>query len=555
MYCYDGTTGVKLWESLPVADTFANCIPAISNGRLYTISNSATNGVVYCFDLTTHAVVWSYTTNTVSNQKNHPSIGYGNLYIGTNTKLFCLNLTTPTPPVWIYSSNNRAALNPLVADGKVYVQIRTQGLKCLDAFGSGGTTTLIWKFDQTSNYCPAIAYNTIYYPWGNRLYAFGSIIPPAKPTITGPIKVAVNNSNYAPDFTANATDPEGFNILYNFSWGDGNYTGWIPNNPIPSGTPVQAHHTWVQTGHYNITVKAKNILGGINVSDPFSIIVVEDHLPTIVDVNGPTQGAIGIPLTFTITANDSDNDDITYSLSASHAPYYLYITGNGHSGEPVQLILVFPVLGNWNLNFQTTDWSGMYGDSTSRAITIINHNPAKPTITGPSEGIVDNPYTFTIVSTDPDTHNLTYSVNWGDNTIDSDGPYQSGTSFSASHTWNTTKSYTITVNVADPWSGYNSGTKTMVITRGPILNISSISGGLFFVKAVIKNDGPDNATNINWSISVNGSSIFLGKETTGFINTIRSNETVALRSLLIFGVGKITITVHAICAEEERLQE
>jgi hypothetical protein len=48
-------------------------------------------------------------------------------------------------------------------------------------------------------------------------------------------------------------------VFYNFSWGDGNYSGWI--GPFASGVEAFARHAWTTKGTYNITVKAKDIKG------------------------------------------------------------------------------------------------------------------------------------------------------------------------------------------------------------------------------------------------------------------------------------------------------
>ena len=48
--------------------------------------------------------------------------------------------------------------------------------------------------------------------------------PPAKPTLTG----QTSGKRYISyTFNASTTDPDGDYISYNFSWGEGNYTGWI----------------------------------------------------------------------------------------------------------------------------------------------------------------------------------------------------------------------------------------------------------------------------------------------------------------------------------------
>jgi len=81
----------------------------------------------------------------------------------------------------------------------------------------------------------------------------------------------------------------------------------------------------------------------------------------------------------------------------------------------------------------------------------------------------------------------------------------------------------------------------------PVLNIE-VKGG-FGITASINNTGYAPATNVSWSISLDGGLIFLGKETTGSIANIAAGDIAQIRSKLILGIGKTTITIHAECDE------
>lgn len=52
------------------------------------------------------------------------------------------------------------------------------------------------------------------------------------------------------------TDFDGDQLYFNFSWGDGSYSGWI--GPYESDEEAFARHAWAEKGTYNITVKAKD---------------------------------------------------------------------------------------------------------------------------------------------------------------------------------------------------------------------------------------------------------------------------------------------------------
>ncbi|MBU0498076.1 MAG: hypothetical protein KKC68_09355, partial [Candidatus Thermoplasmatota archaeon] len=81
-------------------------------------------------------------------------------------------------------------------------------------------------------------------------------------------------------------------------------------------------------------------------------------------------------------------------------------------------------------------------------------------------------------------------------------------------------------------------------TPQPDIEIGAITGGIG-VSAEIKNVGDGDATDVNWSIILDGGLIILGKETSGTISSILAGESITVKSGLVFGIGKPTITVTA----------
>jgi hypothetical protein len=82
----------------------------------------------------------------------------------------------------------------------------------------------------------------------------------------------------------------------------------------------------------------------------------------------------------------------------------------------------------------------------------------------------------------------------------------------------------------------------------PELEIGEISGG-FGITSSVKNTGEGEATDVDWSITLDGGLIILGKETTGNFPTIAAGGEEEIKTGLVFGIGKPTITVYAECAE------
>ena len=82
-------------------------------------------------------------------------------------------------------------------------------------------------------------------------------------------KVRVGNSY---TYTTVTTDPDGDQVYYNWSWGDGIYSGW--DGPYDSGVGVFGSHTWTEAGIYEVKVKAKDIHDAeSDWSDPLTVEV------------------------------------------------------------------------------------------------------------------------------------------------------------------------------------------------------------------------------------------------------------------------------------------
>ena len=76
---------------------------------------------------------------------------------------------------------------------------------------------------------------------------------PDTPTIDGSTN---GNTGIEYNYTFTVTDPDGDNLFYYISWGDGTYEEWI--GPYKSGEVVTIGHTWAEKGTYEIKAKVKD---------------------------------------------------------------------------------------------------------------------------------------------------------------------------------------------------------------------------------------------------------------------------------------------------------
>jgi hypothetical protein len=93
--------------------------------------------------------------------------------------------------------------------------------------------------------------------------------PPSTPDIYGPShgKVGVKYT-----YTSSTIDPDEDQVYYNWSWGDGTYSGWL--GTYDSGANASVKHAWGKKGAYQIIVKAKDAYGAeTDWSNPLSVII------------------------------------------------------------------------------------------------------------------------------------------------------------------------------------------------------------------------------------------------------------------------------------------
>jgi hypothetical protein len=181
-----------------------------------------------------------------------------------------------------------------------------------------------------------------------------------------------------------------------------------------------------------------------------------------------------------------------------------------------------------------------------------NNPPEKPDLpSGPSSGKAGVSYTFLSSTTDPDSGDqLYYQWDWGNEVSDWLGPYSSGQSIETPHIWLTAGDYQVKIKAKDS-SGLESewsDSITIHIAAEPQIEIGTISGGLK-ITAEIKNTGIVNATDVNWTITLQGLVLF-GKEKIDTIPIIVPGISSDVATGLVFGFGTISITVTAADVEK-----
>jgi len=104
-------------------------------------------------------------------------------------------------------------------------------------------------------------------------------------------------------------------------------------------------------------------------------------------------------------------------------------------------------------------------------IQLLEAGVRKPgTPEGPSWGGVSIPYTFTGYTTDPELDEIYYQFDWGDgDQSDWLGPFESGDTCTASHTWREFGSYYVKVRAKDSWDFISDWSDELSVNIGNII--------------------------------------------------------------------------------------
>ncbi len=500
--------------------------PAVVNGKVYIGSNDEN---FYCLDAETGQKLWSYYIEALSSCS--PAVYDGKVYIGSDHDYFYCFDADSGGLIWTFLKNNYgfSSPSPAVVDGKVYFAHARGGggpgsgqnasLYCLDA----DTGIEFWDyplgyFDISS---PAVYNGKVYIGSAdNKVYCFDAD--------TGSILWDFNAGNIVMSSPAVFDHKVYFgsydNKLYCLDADTGDFV-WS----YTAGSPIKCSPTVAYNQVYFTSF--------------------EDNMVYCLDAE---TGDL-------VWSYTTGGNMLPSAPAVADGKLYVGVWGNGmllcldaYTGE---FIWDYPV----GAGIQNSIWSSpavaygriYMGGGLSNNVYCFedpSRPPDPPTIDGPTEGLIDHNYEFGIRTTDPEGDNVRYYVDWGDgNTSGWIGPYPSGEEITVSHTWGEPGTYSVRARAEDTYGikSHWSELHSITIIEGALLEIQPIKGGLFKVSTVIENLGGADATNVNWSITLDGGFILLGRETTGTIDSIPIDGEASVSSDFILGFGSITIMVNA----------
>ncbi len=360
-------------------------------------------------------------------------------------------------------------------------------------------------------------------------------------------------------YCSNTTDPEDEDIFYMFDWGDGEFSEWL--GPYLSGEGICENHTWSNGGMYDIRVQAKDIHDDIGEwSDPLSVHI---NSPPRVP-NKPSAPGSTIPgqICYIVVQVpfDPEGDDVFILVDFGDGNDSGWLGPNA-SGTGYEVAThAWYDQGFYDVRAKAKDIYYEESEWSDPQIVHLNLPPEKPqTPTGETNGLTNVEYEYCSSSIDPGDKIQRYQFIWGDDSTLVWGPFDSGEEVCLTHAWAEPGVYNVTVRAFDEYNAYNLSDPLVVTISDPApeLNVSLKGGN--GITAIIENIGTANATDIEWTLTIEGGLLIFTREFNGTIPNImpgEKNETELLgRQFLGLGIGLgfigglPTITLTAECAE------
>jgi len=252
-----------------------------------------------------------------------------------------------------------------------------------------------------------------------------------------------------------------------YTWGSDHNSFWDQQyNAIFTFeyTETPYYHTSNDTiAHANISYALKNTKLLLATLAQLTAPTGISNPPLAPTVTGPTLGGIDTSYEYDIVTTDPDGDPVFYYIDWGDSSGWF---GPHASGEPVTVSHIWADPGTYQVFGRARDiYHTLSNWSVPLTVVILDdHPPSAPTISGESHGRKGIPYLYKFLATDSDGDDISYYIDWGDNTSTGWlGPYASGTQVNVRHTWTVEGSYTIRAKAKDP-TGLESAWATLPIS-------------------------------------------------------------------------------------------
>ncbi len=274
-------------------------------------------------------------------------------------------------------------------------------------------------------------------------------------------------------------------------WGDNTAptAGTLILNPATGEYSIGGSHTYTQEGAYTLSVTLH--LAGAADSTVHSQALVDDAPLTLLSLSVVAQEGISTLTASYFNADPTETDPndpnnlITASIAWGDGATTLG-TITADPGNPG----VFNVVGThsyldgphaYTVELSLKDIAGPVAKG-SVDVNVANVPPTTD-VTGPALGVVNRPYTISILTDDPSPADreagFSYTINWGDGKINTvQALPNNGLGASFSHAYAATGSFTVVVTASDKDGGIAADSLDLQVINPPVLKGVSINGGL-----------------------------------------------------------------------------
>ena len=258
------------------------------------------------------------------------------------------------------------------------------------------------------------------------------------------VTITVNNANRAPvlesigskyvdegiklEFAINASDPDNDGLTYSAT----SVPGWATFDSLTktfTGTPGYS-----DAGTFLVTFTVSD--GSLSETESITISVSDVNRAPELGTVGDKSVAEGSALTFSLVGSDADGQTLTYSSTA--LPAGATLTGADFAWTPT-----FEQAGTYPVTFTVSDGSSTDTEDINIVVSDLNRAPTLASI-GNKNIAEGSPLTFTLVGTDADGQNLTYS-----STSLPTGATLTGANFAWTPTFEQAGTYPVTFTVSD----------------------------------------------------------------------------------------------------------
>ena len=494
------------WTSPLIGDVQSSS-PAVVDDRVYVTFDAEEPGI-YCFNATNGEEIWINHTDAFGRS---PAVVNGRVFVGAGETMYCWDAHTGDE-LWKNTTNGGIYVSPVVVDDKVYVASWFGEVYCFNVIDG----TKIWSKN--------VGYG-VHFTMSSPAIADGRLFIGSTEGMNGNL-YCFNASNGQVLWTF----PAGHDVKSSPAFAYGNVYFGADNGMVYCLDVVTGLKKWSFETSKDFYVRSSPAI-----SDGYVYIGSANHKIYCINAfNGTEKWAYDTGTSVYSSPLIADGNVYIGHLASSDNNIRCF---NASDGSEI-----------WTYSTGAGTWSSpaiaqgkLYIGESGKIYCFGSNLPPEtpdPPL-GPDEGVVDEEYTF-CVELPIDTNGEPFSVlwDWGDGNISGwMGPYSSGETACASHTWTNIGNYEIRVKIEDTYGVQSSWTDPFLIhiIEPAFIELRDIKGG-FGLTVIVKNIGGAPATDLRLTVTVVDGLFVYNRNIIHAVGNIDGGESIKV-PIQMFGIG------------------